>query len=197
MKNLHWSKLQADKIVNTVWAKADDNAVLKTMDAKEFENMFAIKVSEKPADIKLNKTAKPKAVSLLDPKRSQNVSIMTSGFNKMTFVDVRNAILAVNDKDLSIDQLEAIANFLPTPEEITAIKGYTGSDPLGKAELYYKEISNVPRLNTRMRAMLFRRNFTRLVESLKPQLDVVLTATLEVKNSKKFVKILEYVRIAV
>jgi diaphanous 1 len=59
---------------------------------------------------------------------------------KLAPVDIRNALLEVDDKTLSVDDLKAMERQLPTTEEITRLKHFEDVSKLAKADQYFFQV---------------------------------------------------------
>ena len=88
LKMLHWDKLQPHSVRGTVW---EDAGTVDGLDLGELDSLFAL---EDPNAAKKKKKpegdGKPKAVSLIDSKRSLNISIQLAGI-RMPFKDIKKA----------------------------------------------------------------------------------------------------------
>lgn len=63
---------------------------------------------------------------------------------KLSPVDIRKALLEVDDKTLSVDDLKAMERQLPTTEEITKLKDFEDVSKLAKADQYFFQVSFTP-----------------------------------------------------
>jgi diaphanous 1 len=63
---------------------------------------------------------------------------------KLSPVDIRNALLEVDDKMLSVDDLKAMERQLPTTEEITRLKDFEDVSKLAKADQYFFQVGFYP-----------------------------------------------------
>jgi hypothetical protein len=62
---------------------------------------------------------------------------------KLTYPEIRDAIWNIDDNRLTIDNLMAIRQYIPSKEEIEIIQEYEGDvDLLGNAERYFKAVSD-------------------------------------------------------
>ena len=59
---------------------------------------------------------------------------------KLAPVDIRNALLEVDDKTLSVDDLKAMERQLPTTEEIARLKDFEDIGKLAKADQYFFQV---------------------------------------------------------
>jgi hypothetical protein len=61
---------------------------------------------------------------------------------KMTYPEIRAALMEILDEKLSIENLKAIKQYVPTGDEIELIKDFDGDfETLGHAEKFYREVS--------------------------------------------------------
>ncbi|KAI8339252.1 hypothetical protein BC941DRAFT_350161, partial [Chlamydoabsidia padenii] len=111
---------------------------------------------------------------------------------KLTYPEIRDAIWNIDDNRLTIDNLMAIRQYIPTKEEIEIIQEYDGDvDLLGNAERYFKAIMYIPRLADRIGCMIFRRKFHYELQELVPELDTLQYAIDELRHSHRFKTVLK------
>jgi hypothetical protein len=197
MKAFNWTKIPPRKVDGSVWSKLDDTKV--KLDHKALEELFGVlgDGAAKPA-----KAAAPKGeggkeavISVLDPRRSQNLTIMLSRFKGMTFVQLRKAIESLDTTVLTPDNLKALVTAVPTAEEIELLKEHLDTPPerLGKADQYLIEMSRVPRLEERLESILFYGQFQSRFVVAQQEVHVLRTACSEVRDSKRLQALLEYI----
>ncbi|KAH9816938.1 hypothetical protein DFH28DRAFT_846931, partial [Melampsora americana] len=108
--------------------------------------------------------------------------------------DIREAILSLDDEILSLETLKSLRHYSPTSEEIEAIKSFRGDrGTLSTADQYIIKVMDIPRLQHRLTAMIYRRRFEHEIDELGPELGVLRRATIEIKSSSKLKKIMLYV----
>ncbi|KAL0082837.1 hypothetical protein J3Q64DRAFT_1679868 [Phycomyces blakesleeanus] len=113
---------------------------------------------------------------------------------KWSYPDIRDAIWNIDDHRLSVDNLMAIRQYIPTKEEIETIKEYEGDvEMLGNAERYFRSIMYIPRLADRVSCMIFRRRFKHELEEIIPRLDTLQYAISELRDSIRFKRVLKTV----
>lgn len=60
----------------------------------------------------------------------------------MTYPEIRAALMEILDDKLSIENLKAIKQYVPTGDEIEIIKEFDGDfESLGHADKFYREVS--------------------------------------------------------
>ncbi|KAG0232219.1 hypothetical protein BGX31_005209 [Mortierella sp. GBA43] len=186
MKQLYWNKLPVGNITRTVWKDIfDSSSDVKTIEL-DFEEIDEIFCKNQPASVASNNgLEKKKNVSLLNHNRANNIGIMLSRI-KLSYPEMRLALLKILDADLSIENLKAIKQYVPTNDEVELIKDYDGDfEILGSAEKFYRQIVDIPRLSERLGAMIFRRRLEMDVSELKPEMDVLRQTIEELHNSSR------------
>jgi hypothetical protein len=195
MRQLAWNKLNANKLKDTVWSKLDDERV--KIDTKALESLFcAAKAKTKEggdSDAVSEKRAKPQTVTVLEMKRSQNISIMLSRLSNMSFEEIKQAIINMDNEKIPLETLQMMVQYIPQPEEIEALREVAKEPNLGKAERYFLAIMDIPMLEAKLTAWEFQRSFEQKLEVIYGSLCVLEAAFKEIRNSKKLVKVLEYV----
>lgn len=83
------------------------------------------------------------------------------------------------------NEVEQLKNFFDAPPEVVA--------KLGDAERFFLGIMNIPRLDSRLSAFLFKRTFEGHSKRLKEDIELALLAINELKSNVKFAKVLELV----
>jgi len=136
--------------------------------------------------------AKPKNVSLLDPRRAQNIAIMLARF-KMTYPEIRRAIETVDETVLTVDNLVALKGYIPQPDEVQLLIDHEDKDTLSNPDKFLLEMSKVHNLGPRLESLYTRATFGKKAEEVASTINVLTAAINEVKNSKAFVRYLEVV----
>eukprot|EP00002_Diphylleia_rotans_P015919 TRINITY_DN3083_c0_g1_i2.p1 TRINITY_DN3083_c0_g1~~TRINITY_DN3083_c0_g1_i2.p1 ORF type:complete len:549 (+),score=139.32 TRINITY_DN3083_c0_g1_i2:451-2097(+) len=196
MKPLHWSKVPPASVEKTVWKTVKDENT--SFDKGEFESLFAVKatVKEKSAGEAATPVPTPKknpVILLLESQRSNNIGIMLSRF-KVGVKELKDAIMTVDDRVLTLDALKSLEKYTPTQEEIDILKGWQGDrSQLGKAEQYFMEVLDIPNLEAHLKSMSFRMTFPNQIIDAEKSIEVLAKAAAELKKSSSFKLILEYV----
>lgn len=196
MKQFFWSKLPIEKISNTVWdelsisetssvdSDEDELEVLK-IDTEELQKLF-----KKPTPIKSTEK-KPNRITLLDFNRANNIAIMLAKI-KLSFSEIHDAICNMDDQHLSVENLVAIRQHVPTGEEIEKVKNYQGCiQLLGDAEQYFIAVMDIPRLSCRIDCMLYKKKFRYELKDLRPDLNTLQLAITELRQSARFKTVLK------
>jgi len=118
-----------------------------------------------------------------------------NAFKQYKFNQLADGIANMDDKIFNPAQVQGLITLLPPPEEVANIKDYLANggekDKLAPAEQFALEVNELPGLQTRLKAFLYKVTFDSRKCDVKPGIDAVTKACAEVKDSKKLSKILE------
>ncbi|KAN0055596.1 hypothetical protein ACTA71_008712 [Dictyostelium dimigraforme] len=201
MVGLQWKKVNNNVIENSIWMNVKDYNLNDQF--KQLEELFQVKkptTLASPGGGNVTATAvggptKPltqtPTISILDPKRSQAISIMLSRF-KMSFPDLSKAITNLDDSKLNLEDAKSLLKFVPTSEEIELLKE---EDPacFGKPEQFLWELSKINRISEKLECFIFKQKLSTQIEELTPDINALLKGSMETKNNKSFHQILEIV----
>ncbi|KAI0307002.1 hypothetical protein B0F90DRAFT_1807716 [Multifurca ochricompacta] len=189
LRPFFWNKLQSTALASSVWNDVPSDTPFLLGD---LESTFALD-SARDHPLQRASTAKKAFVTtLLDITRANNIAIMLSRI-KLTPVDIRKALLQVDDKVLSVDDLKAMERQTPTTEEVTRLKDFGDVSKLAKADQFFYQIMDIPRIADRLRCMIYRRRLELDVEEIRPELDILHSASRELKSSQRFKRVLQAV----
>lgn len=136
LKPFFWDKITGLNVSSTVW---NDVTADIQLDLEDLEATFAIDNAQPTPSQILSPSRKQNVITLLDITRANNVgawsnmnlhlceinlyslvAIMLSRI-KVSFTEIREALLALDDEKLTVDNLKAISKHLPTAEEVCPI----------------------------------------------------------------------------
>ncbi|KAK9066017.1 hypothetical protein SSX86_015419 [Deinandra increscens subsp. villosa] len=195
LKPLHWDKVRASSDRETAWDH------LKSNSFKLNEEMIETLFPAKPPNARNSNEKSPIKCppinhenQVLDPKRSQNISIALRALNA-TAEDVRDALVEGNVDALGTELLESLSKMAPTKEEERKLRDYRDDSPykLGPAEKFLKVVLDVPFAFKRINAMLYVSCFDSEIEYLKRSFQTLEAACEELRNNRMFLKLLEAV----
>ena len=125
-KRLHWSGIGAEKVAEgSIWA--DDDDINLEIDEEEFKRLFveqqASKVTSNAAPAVGMGAKKAAPVCLIDGKRAQNGGIaLTKLINIFGCNGLVSCITNLDEGRFEVEQLQAMLEFLPQPDEQRAIR---------------------------------------------------------------------------
>lgn len=199
LKPYHWLKLTR-AIQGSLWAdaqKPEEASKAPELDISELESLFsacAPNSSHGGARGKTNRLTsglKSDKVHLIELRRAYNCEIMLTKV-KVPMSDLTNTILTMDDSALDIDQVDNLIKFCPTKEEMELLKNYNGDkENLGKCEQFFLELLKVPRVESKLRVFSFKIQFCSQVSELRNSLNIVNSASEEVRNSIKLKRIMQ------
>jgi hypothetical protein len=180
------------KIADTLWAKLTDEKMLGQLDSGDLEEVFGIVQKEVKADDKDKHSNKPVAITLLDMKRSNNLSIMLSRFGKTTHQEIKDAIVKLDPAILTIESVNSLLKFVPTSEEKELFHTFDGDkNMLAQPEKFFLHLLTIPRLEERLKCFLIQKNFESKIGEYKSSLSLIKASIAEISSSKKLTGFLE------
>ncbi|KAJ4496810.1 formin homology 2 domain-containing protein [Lentinula lateritia] len=194
LKPFFWTKLASSAVESSIWQETTSES---QFDLTDLEATFAIDNipgagTGTASQIPLSPSKRQAVTTLLDITRANNIAIMLSRI-KLKLPQIREALLKLDDEKLSTDDLRAISKQLPTSDEVMRIQDFNDVSKLAIADQYFAEIIIIPRLSERLECMLFRRRLDLELEELRPELNILRTACLQLRNSQKFKRVLNAV----
>lgn len=198
LPSLNWLPLRPNQIRGTIFNGLDDGRLRKIINFTHFEDKFRIiDKSQSPSNsTPTSRIRKPSFVTLLEPTRLRNVSIV---LRKLNF-DADVVIGAINDynfNQLNLDSIDLLTNLAPKDSETEAYRNYKTQKKdivvLSDEDKFLMKLSQVERLTKKLAVLDFIANFEDRAGSLKIQLCAVTSASLSLKSSKKFKGVLEII----
>jgi len=152
LKQVFWTKVPVAKLEGTMWVDQPDDLTEEELEASKVVEAFGSKPSAAP---KAKSTAppKPKLVTIIDPKRSQAVSIGLGRF-KYSYEEFHDIFVRLDQQILTPETTEKLLAILPTDEEFSSVNEYEGElSLLGKTEAFFRSVGKIPRLIQRIECM--------------------------------------------
>ncbi|OWM67872.1 hypothetical protein CDL15_Pgr010810 [Punica granatum] len=195
LKPLHWDKVRASSDRAMVWDQLKSSSF--QLNEEMIETLFMVNGPNSAPKDNVRRPIMPmlnQENRVLDPKKSQNVSILLRALN-VTVEEVCEALLEGNADSLGSELLESLLKMAPTKEEERKLREFKDESPfkLGPAEKFLKALLDIPFAFKRVDAMLYIVNFETEFEYLKRSFETLEAACKELKSSKMFLKLLEAV----
>ena len=194
---VHWDTLRQVKSTS-VWALVNQDPDIEDIeiDESEFAELFQAEAGQALA-VDTN-ASKSKAVKVIDPKRANNGGIVLARL-KITYEEMAVAIDTINDKVMSIEQVQGILEYIPTKQEKQSLRKYMTSsdkdsadafDDLCECEKFMVAMMTVKHSREKVRALLFKLQFRQCVSDLESDVVLVEKSCDELKESTKLRKLL-------
>eukprot|EP01132_Coremiostelium_polycephalum_P010119 gene10119-12411_t len=190
LKSYQWTKYRTRNIPNTFWTKVNYTKYNECLPYEQIETLFAAAVVEKK-----EKEQKKGDITVIDPKRAQNLGILLSRFKNITYDQIYDAIINLDETILDLECINQLIKYIPSKEEIDVIRAFKKSQEekpeeerlkLGKAELFIDKISDIPRLTQRIQSLHFKLNFPEKLYQAKPDIRKFNEAMNDLQNNKLF-----------
>jgi tetratricopeptide (TPR) repeat protein len=191
LRAVHWSTVNENQTKGTIWEGRKRTFSTVKHIFEDVEDVFAPgttqgKVANGP---KIGK--KKSAVSLLEPKRTQNLGIALARVWTGSYADLAIAITVLNSEQIGLDNVEQLIKIAPSAEEMSLVKSFQGDLVLlNKADRFVYELSSVPRLSERLRVMVYCGRFNENLLATIECIRLIESASAEIIGSEKFPELL-------
>jgi hypothetical protein len=188
IKTFHCLEVAGRKIADTIFAKQNITENIKNVliEEDELKKLFAI---TKSVEIKVKK--QEEVITLLDQNRSYNVCILLKSLGSK-YENIVEAILEM-PKDYELEKITSLLKILPTPEEVEVVSRYSGTTNLAESDKFFLALKNIYNLKQRVECWYFKRSYRSTKLYIQPDLETILGAVKEMKESKQFFSLLEIV----
>jgi len=198
-KKLHWNPIDTKKLdKDSVWNQDDMNVELN-LDLAEFDTLFVAQASPTEGKKKsVSKTdKKKKTVQVVDGKRGMNGGIALARI-KIPHADIAKSIDNMDMKQLSIEQLQALAEFLPTKDEIMSLKRHVKNnnsekealEMVNECERFMYACCELVNPQQKIACMLYKMQFAARVEEIGEDFMLIEKACDDLRMSLRLKKLL-------
>lgn len=204
MKRANWKAIVPQKLSkNSFWVQVNEDQLYEHN--KDIIAGLTSKFSSKPPSKKTTEkdsldkpmTIKKSVVDLrvLDAKAAQNISILLGGSLKhLSYEQIKFYLLRCDMSNLNATILQQMIQYLPPPDHLKRLQELKAAgEELSGAEQFCATIAEIKRLNARLQSLLFRLNFSDILNDIKPDISAVTYACKEVRDCQEFQKILEII----
>ncbi|KAJ1121034.1 hypothetical protein NDU88_009162 [Pleurodeles waltl] len=180
LRNFNWDAIPEEKVrgKQNIWTLnscVDDFQ----LDVQHMEELFGQKEEQRKITtrrsfrVRCAQELQSAATTLLDPKRSMNLSILLKQFKKSMpkiVEDIRcGAAMAYG-----ADKLGELMKMLPEKEELTKLKNFQGDrSRLPEAELFMLLLVDVPSYTWRLESMILKEEFSPQLHSLRASIETL------------------------
>eukprot|EP01026_Neomeris_dumetosa_P029712 TRINITY_DN24008_c0_g1_i3.p1 TRINITY_DN24008_c0_g1~~TRINITY_DN24008_c0_g1_i3.p1 ORF type:complete len:572 (+),score=42.80 TRINITY_DN24008_c0_g1_i3:723-2438(+) len=200
LKMLHWDKIRKPSC-GSVWQQMKSyNEFGRTVDIQQLEKDFCLQQPKKAVE---KMSVNDRTIHLVEYRRAHNLAIQLRGIPK-SYSEIREALVNMNSKELSLDQLLALKAAVPSQKECRELSDYLqGKHPqypgksdvklLGPVEKYFLEVKDIQRLEQRIECFIFMRSFDDIEHQVHEQLNIVEQALGQIFSSTDLVIFLQTV----
>lgn len=177
LRKVYW-----DKGGGTIWTEVEGGELSEDQKAAVVR-AFEIKTTLG----KKQEVAKPKAIAgmptLIPIPRSNNISIMLSRF-PMSVGEIVDAIANGDPRgELTLERLAILLQCEPTQEELDLMRSFTGDvSALTQSEKFLMDLSKIERLDDKIAALVYTRQFPELIAEAHGGLDAISAACVQVRD---------------
>ncbi|OEU11034.1 actin-binding FH2, partial [Fragilariopsis cylindrus CCMP1102] len=195
---LHWKTI-SNVVKNSIWDKVESEVDGINIDEDEFKDLFQADL--KASNVLKTPTSSKKkgaAVRVIDSKRANNGGIILARL-KMTHDQMADAVDRIDAATLTAEQIENVIEYLPTKEERDALEKYMldgGQDAAEKfdglceCEKFMVSMMTVKHAKRKVRALLFKLQFMKCMESIAKDAQMIDSASEELVNSTRLRQLL-------
>nr|NP_001038368.1 delphilin [Danio rerio]Q6ZM86.1 RecName: Full=Delphilin; AltName: Full=Glutamate receptor, ionotropic, delta 2-interacting protein 1 [Danio rerio] len=183
VKRLRWEQLGDDPDYH----KLSD--MVKYLDLDLY---FGTQRNSKPTFLPEN-LKKKDVVEILSHKKAYNASILIAHL-KLAPKELRDILMTMSTERLEPAHIKQLLLYAPDDEEVKQFQHYD-QDPakLSEPDQFVLQMLLVPEYKTRLRSLLFKTTVQEKTEEMRAAYECIYKASLELKNSKRLAKILEFV----
>ncbi|XP_063171083.1 LOW QUALITY PROTEIN: delphilin [Candoia aspera] len=194
VKRLRWEQVENSE--GTIWGQLGEDSdydklsdMVKYLDLElHFGTQRPAKPSPFPESLK-----KKHVVEILSHKKAYNTAILIAHL-KLSHTELRQTLLSMESDRLEASHVKQLLLYAPDAEEVQRFRSYQG-DPskLSEPDQFVLQMLLVPEYKTRLCSLHFKATLQEKVEEISASYECIYNASLELKNSKKLAKILEFV----
>eukprot|EP00943_MAST-04B_sp_MAST-4B-sp1_P002066 g2066.t1 len=191
LRGVHWATLDEANTKGTIWEGRKRTFSTVSHIFQDVEDVFAPGSIKKIGSLKNEIKKKTRVISLLSPKRTQNIGITLARVWRGSFTELARAVTLLKSSIIGVDNLEQLSKIAPTPDEIEILKSYTGDTALlNKADQFVQAMATITRCRERLDAMIFHEKFKETIVSMVDAVGVITRASNEILESHNFQELL-------
>ncbi|KAM9463138.1 delphilin isoform 2-T2 [Clarias gariepinus] len=194
VKRLRWEQVENSE--GTIWGQlGEDPDYGKLSDMVKYLNLemhFGTQSGSKPT-ILPESFKKKDVVEILSHKKAYNASILIAHL-KLSPAELRQVLMTMSTERLEPSHIKQLLLYAPDDDEVKQFQQYNQDpDKLSEPDKFVLQMLLVPEYKTRLRSLLFKTTLQEKTEEMRIGYECIYKASLELKNSKKLAKILEFV----
>ncbi|KAL7857181.1 hypothetical protein SRHO_G00160800 [Serrasalmus rhombeus] len=198
VKRLRWEQVENSE--GTIWGQLGDDPdygklsdMVKYLDLELHFGTQRSSISLPEPTFLPESFKKKDVVEILSHKKAYNASILIAHL-KLSPAELRQALMTMTTERLEPSHIKQLLLYAPDDEEVKQFQQYD-QDPskLSEPDQFVLQMLLVPEYKTRLRSLFFKTTLQEKTEEMRAGYECIYKASLELKNSKKLAKILEFV----
>ncbi|XP_067285634.1 delphilin isoform X4 [Pseudorasbora parva] len=198
VKRLRWEQVENSE--GTIWGQLGDDPdyhklsdMVKYLDLDLYFGTQRNSISLPEPTFLPENFKKKDVVEILSHKKAYNASILIAHL-KLSPKELREILMTMSTERLEPAHIKQLLLYAPDDEEVKQFQHYD-QDPskLSDPDQFVLQMLLVPEYKTRLRSLLFKTTVQEKTEEMRAAYECIYKASLELKNSKRLAKILEFV----
>ncbi|XP_016397924.1 delphilin-like [Sinocyclocheilus rhinocerous] len=198
VKRLRWQQVENSE--GTIWGQLGDDPdyhklsdMVKYLDLDLYFGTQRNSISLPEPTFLPENFKKKDVVEILSHKKAYNASILIAHL-KLSPKELREILMTMSTERLEPAHIKQLLLYAPDDEEEKRFQHYD-QDPvkLSEPDKFVLQMLLVPEYKTRLRSLLFKTTVQEKTEEMRGAYECIYKASLELKNSKRLAKILEFV----
>uniref|UniRef100_A0A3B3RAH3 Grid2 interacting protein n=1 Tax=Paramormyrops kingsleyae TaxID=1676925 RepID=A0A3B3RAH3_9TELE len=198
VKRLRWEQVENSE--GTIWGQlGEDSDYDKLSDMVKYLDLelhFGTqrKTISSPEPSILPETFKKKdVVEILSHKKAYNASILIAHL-KLSPAELRQVLMTMMTERLEPSHIRQLLLYAPDEDEVKQYEPYSHNpSKLSEPDQFVFQMLSVPDYKTRLRSLHFKTTLQEKTEDLRVSYEYIQKASIELRNSKRLAKILEFV----
>ncbi|XP_011362194.1 delphilin [Pteropus vampyrus] len=194
VKRLRWEQVENSE--GTIWGQlGEDSDYDKLSDMVKYLDLELHFGTQKPAKPVPGPEPfrKKEVVEILSHKKAYNTSILLAHL-KLSPAELRQVLMSMEPRRLEPAHLAQLLLFAPDADEELRYQAFREAPGrLSEPDQFVLQMLSVPEYKTRLRSLHFQATLQEKTEEIRASLECLRQASLELKNSRKLAKILEFV----
>ncbi|XP_051988708.1 delphilin-like [Xyrauchen texanus] len=198
VKRLRWEQVENSE--GTIWGQLEEESdydklsdMVKYLDLELHFGTQKNPVSFPEPSPQTETFKKKDVVEILSHKKAYNASILIAHL-KLSPGELRQVLMTMSSEHLEPPHIKQLLLYAPDDDEVRQYEQYR-DDPrkLSEPDQFVLQMLSVPEYKTRLKSLHFKTTLQEKTEEMRGAYDCVFKASLELKNSRKLAKILEFV----
>lgn len=198
VKRLRWEQVENSE--GTIWGQLEEDSdydklsdMVKYLDLELHFGTQKSPVSLPEPSPQVETFKKKDVVEILSHKKAYNASILIAHL-KLSPSELRQVLMTLSSERLDSSHIKQLLLYAPDDDEVRQYEQYR-DDPskLSEPDQFVLQMLSVPEYKTRLKSLHFKTTLQEKTEEMRGAYDCVFKASLELKNSRKLAKILEFV----